>query len=388
MNPIDVKRQVLERLDTDFLTQIINEFYKPDLYYEAIVDTPTGFTYDFFKLNDKRVDTLYERIRIRYENELNMIYNEILNEYTRKVTTPPYSRSNSTSPRQGVNEYGVPYTVIDEIIQKKQNELNQKREAENKIIEQQIESAKEGEYYRPDLNVGDNYYRVITHVEKRPLTIPKRLKYPGILFLVPTIGEGSCFFHSFLTAIKDPDYLAATDREKRHIAVNFRKYLIAVLDSIDPETGQPYSDLFNFQEINYPDDIRIEFKKRSNGQVDYKVTVVPSNIEAGGLTKFNLQKNLVKGGCTDYIGEDGIVLIDKLFNIQTIVIDPDFKTQTALKPYTDIGPDDAIQVFLYSGAHYQPIGEETIEPNGTIVDKLLFKRDDPLIQFIYNLNQY
>lgn len=71
---------------------------------------------------------------------------------------------------------------------------------------------------------------------------PLKLNFSDIpnLVVVPTIGDGNCYFHSVLRAFNNTYIKASNTLERVNLARTFRNALCDRLSEIDPLTGQDY----------------------------------------------------------------------------------------------------------------------------------------------------
>ncbi len=170
------------------------------------------------------------------------------------------------------------------------------------------------------------------------------------LVKIPTIGDGSCYFHSVLRAF-NTDYMKTTAVFDRiNLARSFRNNLAIRLSEIDPITGQEYYDGLNNGNLG---DI-------SKGVKEY--------------SKEYLRKELLSSEPVDNIYQE---LISNAINKDIYIIDMEtmdmYNTGSA---YTLYYKGRNSIVIAYSPGHFETIGLK--RSDGTI--NTVFTPEHPLIQ--------
>ena len=170
------------------------------------------------------------------------------------------------------------------------------------------------------------------------------------LVKIPTIGDGSCYFHSVLRAF-NTDYMKTTAVFDRiNLARSFRNNLAIRLSEIDPITGQEYYDGLNNGNLA---DI-------SKGVKEY--------------SKEYLRKELLSSEPVDNIYQE---LISNAINKDIYIIDMEtmdmYNTGSA---YTLYYKGRNSIVIAYSPGHFETIGLK--RSDGTI--NTVFTPEHPLIQ--------
>lgn len=181
---------------------------------------------------------------------------------------------------------------------------------------------------------------------------PIKLAFTDInnLVIIPTIGDGSCYFHSVLRAF-NTDYMKTTAVFDRiNLARSFRNNLAVRLSEIDPITGQEYYDGLNNGNLR---DI-------SKGVKEY--------------SKEYLRKELLSSEPVDNIYQE---LISNAINKDIYIIDMEtmdmYNTGSA---YTLYYKGRNSIVIAYSPGHFETIGLK--RSDGTI--NTVFTPEHPFIQ--------
>ena len=91
-------------------------------------------------------------------------------------------------------------------------------------------------------------------------------KFPYTLFVIPSIGDGSCFLHSVLRAIS-PDYTEKNTKERIEMVIEVRKDLAEMIDKpVEGSEGKTYYELLSrgqLKELSETfDEIKLEEMKK------------------------------------------------------------------------------------------------------------------------------
>ena len=170
------------------------------------------------------------------------------------------------------------------------------------------------------------------------------------LVVIPTLGDGNCFFHSVLRAFNTNYTNAKSITDRVNMARTFRNALADLLEEIDPLTGKNYYAGLNNGEL----------EKFSGGVKEYSLA--------------GLQKELRSSSSVDNIYQE---LISNCLNKDIYIIDGTKKDMyhvgTAFPLYYK-GRNSVI--IYYTPGHFEVVGLK--HSNGSI--DTLFTPEHPLIQ--------
>jgi hypothetical protein len=181
---------------------------------------------------------------------------------------------------------------------------------------------------------------------------PVKLVFTDInnLVIIPTIGDGNCYFHSILRAFNSDYIRAASVFDRMNLSRTFRNSLAIRLSEVDPITGDEYYNTLNNGKLS----------EISKGVREY--------------SKEHLYQELLSSAPVDNIYQE---LISNAINKDIYILDLEtmdmYNTGSAYSLYYK-GRNSI--VIAYSPGHFETIGVK--RSDGTL--NTIFTPEHPLIQ--------
>jgi len=170
------------------------------------------------------------------------------------------------------------------------------------------------------------------------------------LVVLPTLGDGNCFFHSVLRAFNTNYITAESITDRVNMARTFRNALADLLEETDPLTGKNYYSGLNNGEL----------EKISGGVKEYSLV--------------GLQKELRSSSSVDNIYQE---LISNSLNKDIYIIDGSKKDMYHVGSAFPLYYKGRNSILIYyTPGHFEVVGLK--HSNGTV--DTLFTPEHPLIQ--------
>lgn len=289
-------------------------------------------------------------------------------EFGNKIVT---TINDEDSMVKNVEEYLFPFSIFKDIMSEKRIEL----EITYKLEDNKLLSEQQNEFMKM------NRVAVFKKLEPRqypnlmPISTPgdvKELQTPFNynIVRVGTIGEGSCFFHSVLTAF-NKKYRKMDEQQKMEFVSKLRKSLA---DRLDMDT---FSKLGNGILLEFMENDVIEESPTYRNMTKEELEVNDEEIKEKALNKY---KNLL-GDCKEWVGETSLEYVSNKLKLDIYIMSDKTRNVKIAADCNNLYKNRAsIIVLNIDNVHYETVGIAD-EETGRV--KLNFEPDNSFIKQLY-----